>query len=249
LLTRRFERLHENRVNMRRNMRTCFQCGKPGHFVADCPEKVENKDGYKHKSRTDGKYGSRRDHKSKNKNKHKDERQSRKKESRGKARAMVGASDVESSSAYSTLSSSSSEDEGDRRKSRKSSKNLSGLSCFAKYGFCTKALSSGSKKSTQSDSDSDSDDEVRDELPFLQQENERLGLLLDNRDDMFREDKKMRKDLRASLEDARTRVAELETQNLDAKLEIDSLKASPIVSDEVECADCLIFLADLAFFK
>jgi hypothetical protein len=41
-------------------------------------------------------------------------------------------------------------------------------------------------------------------------------------------------------------VAELETQNLDAKLEIDSLKASPIVSDEVECADCPIFLADLA---
>jgi hypothetical protein len=29
-------------------MRTCFQCDKPGHFVADCPEKVENKDGYKH---------------------------------------------------------------------------------------------------------------------------------------------------------------------------------------------------------
>jgi hypothetical protein len=45
LLTRRFERLHENWVNMTRNMRTCFQCGKPGHFVSDCPEKVENKDG------------------------------------------------------------------------------------------------------------------------------------------------------------------------------------------------------------
>jgi hypothetical protein len=65
LLTRRFERLHENRVNMRRNTRTCFQCVKPGHFVADCPEKVENKDGNKHKSRMDGKYRSRRDHKSK----------------------------------------------------------------------------------------------------------------------------------------------------------------------------------------
>jgi DNA repair exonuclease SbcCD ATPase subunit len=73
--------------------------------------------------------------------------------------------------------------------------------------------------------------------------------LLDNRDDMLREAKKMRKELRASLEDARTRVAELETQNLDAKLEIDSLKASPVVSDEVECADCPIFLSDLAMFK
>jgi hypothetical protein len=61
------------------------------------------------------------------------------------------------------------------------------------------ALSSGSKKSTQSDSDSDSDDEVRDELPFLREENERLRLLLDNRDDMLREAKKMRKELRALL--------------------------------------------------
>jgi hypothetical protein len=83
---------------------------------------------------------------------------------------MVGVRDVESSSAYSTSSSSSSEDEGDHRKSRKSSKNLSVLSCFARDGFCTMALSSGSKKSTQSDSDSDSNDEVRDELPFLRQE-------------------------------------------------------------------------------
>jgi hypothetical protein len=87
LLTRRFERLHENRVTMRRNTRTCFQCGKPGHFVADCPEKVENKDSYKHNSKTDGKYRSRRDHKHKHKHKgkHKDERRSGKKESRGKA--------------------------------------------------------------------------------------------------------------------------------------------------------------------
>jgi hypothetical protein len=93
---------------------------------------------------------------------------------------MVGASDVDSSSAHSTSSSSSSEDEGDRRKSRKLSKNLSVLSCFVRDDFCTMALSSGSKKSNQSDSYSD--DKVRDELPFLRQENERLRLLLDNHD-------------------------------------------------------------------
>jgi hypothetical protein len=111
------------------------------------------------------------------------------------------------------------------------------------------ALSSGSKKSTQSNSDSDFDDEVRDELSFFHQENARLCLLLDNHDDMLREAMKMRKELRSSLEEARTRVAELETHNLDAKLEIDSLKASPVVSEEVECANCPIFLADLSLFK
>jgi hypothetical protein len=70
------------------------------------------------------------------------------------------------------------------------------------------ALSSGSKKIHQSDTNSGSEDEVRDELPFLRQENERLVLLLDNCDDMLREAKKMRKEIRASLEDPRTRVAE-----------------------------------------
>jgi hypothetical protein len=66
---------------------------------------------------------------------------------------------------------------------------------------------------------------------------------------MLREAKKIRKELRASLQDARNRVAELETQNLDAKLEIDSLKASPVVSDEVDCGDCSIFLVDLTALK
>jgi hypothetical protein len=62
LLTRRFERLHENRVNMRRNTRTCFQCGKRGHFVADYLEKVENKDGVGHTPRVlmQGRKNSRR---------------------------------------------------------------------------------------------------------------------------------------------------------------------------------------------
>jgi hypothetical protein len=162
---------------------------------------------------------------------------------------MVGASDVDSSSTYSSSSLSSSEREGDRHNNKKASKKLSGLSCFTGDGFCGMACNSGSKKSHQSDLDSDSEDEVRDELPFLREENEHLGQLFDNRDDMLREAEKMWKELRASLEDARNCVVELETQNLDAKLEIDSLKASPVASDEVDCVDCSVYLANLTRLK
>jgi hypothetical protein len=66
---------------------------------------------------------------------------------------------------------------------------------------------------------------------------------------MLREAKKLRKKLRALLEDARTRVAELETHVLDGKLEIDSFKASPVVSNEVDCVDCSVFLAGLAALR
>jgi hypothetical protein len=83
----------------------------------------------------------------------------------------------------------------------------------------------------------------------LREENEHLGQLLDNHDDMLREAKKMRKELRASLEDARNHVAELETQNLDVKPEIDLHKASPVVSDDVDCVDCSLYLADLTSLK
>jgi hypothetical protein len=162
---------------------------------------------------------------------------------------MIGASDVDSSSAYSSSSLSSSEKEGDRIKNKKASKNLSGLSYFAGDGFCGMARSSSSKSSQKDASDSDSEDEVCDELSSLRKENEEVVDLLDNRDHMLREDKKLRKELRALLEDARTRVAELETQVLDGKLEIDSLKASSVVFDEIDCADCSVFLADLTVLR
>jgi hypothetical protein len=37
LLTRRFERMHENQVNSRRKSRTCFKCGKTEQLSAECP--------------------------------------------------------------------------------------------------------------------------------------------------------------------------------------------------------------------
>jgi hypothetical protein len=81
---------------------------------------MENKDDYKHQSSRDGKYKSRCGQK--HKNEHKDDRWPRKKDGRSrKARAMVGASDVDFSSAYSSLSLSSSEDEGDHRNNKMAS--------------------------------------------------------------------------------------------------------------------------------
>jgi hypothetical protein len=76
----------------------------------------------------------------------------------------------------------------------------------------------------------------------LSKENEELVDLLDNHDHMLREAKKLRKELRALLEEPREKVADLESRNLEDKLEIESLKAAPIVSDEVECGDLQCFL-------
>jgi hypothetical protein len=228
LLTRRFERLLENRVNMRRNMRTCFKCGKAGHYFAECP-KVNNHDKHKFKDK-------------RKKSKKKDHGHGKKTRSREK---MKRSSDIESDF-EDTSSSSSDEDEEDNKKNL--GKYLNGLCVTGlslKDDFRCMARSSSSKRSQKDASDLDSEAEVCDELSSMRKENEELVDLLDNRDHMLRETMKLRKELRALLEDARTRVAELETQILDNKLEIDSLKDSPVVSDEIDCADCSVFLVDL----
>jgi hypothetical protein len=230
LLTRRFERLHGNRVNMRRNTRTCFKCGKTRHFFAECP-RLNNND--KHKSKD-----------KRRKSKKKDHGHGKKMRSREK---MKRSSDIESDS-EDTSSSSSDEDKEDDKKKKNLGKYLNGLCVTGlslKDDFCGMARSSNSKRSQKDASDLDSENEVCDDLSSLRKENEELVDLLDNRDHMLREAKKLRKELRSLLEDARTRVAELETQVLDSKLEIDSLKASPVVSDEIDCVDCSVFLTDL----
>jgi hypothetical protein len=205
LLTKRFERMHENRVNSKRNSRTCFKCDKTGHFFAESP-KVNNHD--KHKSKDKGR---------RSKKEHEHRRKTRNREK------IKRSSDVDSGSEDASSSSSEEEEEGDKKKKKKDfGKYLNGLCCTAsktsrncnkKDGLCGMARNSGCKRSQKnaSDSDSDSEDEVCDELSSLHKENEELVDLLDNRDHMLREVKKLRKELRVLLEDARTGVAELET--------------------------------------
>jgi hypothetical protein len=166
----------------------------------------------------------------KNKSKDKEGRRSKKEhEHRRKTRTrekIKRSSDIDSDSEDVSSSSSEEEEEEEGDKNKKKMKGfgkyLNGVCCTAsktsrnynkKDGLCGMARSSCSERSQKnaSDLDSDSEDEVCDELSSLRKENEELVDLLDNRDHMLREAKKLRKELRALLEDARTRVAELET--------------------------------------
>jgi hypothetical protein len=217
LLSRRFDQLHESRRNARRSSGTCYKCGKRGHFIAECPEAEENKykmSEYKAHPRREDKYSSKGKHFSKSKSKDKDKRRpSKGGYKKDKARAMVaGASDVDSSSSDAQSSSSSEDEDAERRKGKKSaSRNLSGLSCVALGGFCSMAHSSSSKKSEKENSDLDSEDEVNCDPDSLLAEITRLNGLIDNRDSVLRDAKKMRKDLRAQLENASEKVGELES--------------------------------------
>jgi hypothetical protein len=70
-----------------------------------------------------------------------------------------------------------------KRTSTRTGKNINGL-CFAARGFYGMAHSTASKKSNKDDSGSDSEEEVNNDPSFLIEENARLNVLLDNRDDV-----------------------------------------------------------------
>jgi hypothetical protein len=125
LLSRRFERMYTNQKNARRSSGMCYRCGKHSHFIAECPEAMEVKPEHKHHSRTDHKHRSRDEYKGKNKS----ERRPRKSGGhKKKDRAMVaGASDIDSSSCYSSLSSSDEEENRHKGKVRARTSTVGGL--------------------------------------------------------------------------------------------------------------------------
>jgi hypothetical protein len=239
MLSRQFEHMYTNRKNARRSSGMCYRCGKHGHFIAEGPEAMEVKPEHKHRSRTDHKHRSRDDYKDKNKS----ERRPRKSGGhKKKERVMVaGASDIDSSSYYS--SSSSSDEEENQHKGKHSIKNINGL-CFAAQGFCGMAHSTASKKSNKDDSGSDSEEEVNNSPFFLIVENARLNDLLDNRDDVLRKSNKEKREYRSLLREAKEKVVELESLLVDARAQIDSLKSTPVVTNEPDALIVPLFLVN-----
>jgi hypothetical protein len=147
--------MYTNRKNAQRSSGMCYLYGKHGHFIAKGPKSMEVKPKHKHRLRTDHKHRSMDDHKGKNKSEWRPRRSGGHTK---KEHAMVaGASDIDSSSCYS--SSCSSDEDENRHKGKRSSKNINGM-CFAAQGFCDMAHSSACKKSNTDDSDSNSEDEI-----------------------------------------------------------------------------------------
>jgi hypothetical protein len=204
----------------------CYQCGKNGHFIAECPEAMEVKPEHKHRPRTSHKHRLRDDYKGKNKSKRRPRKSGGHK--KNELAMVAGASDIDSSSYYS--SSSSSDEEENWHKGKWPSKNINGM-CFATQGFCSMAHSFASKKSNKDDPGSVSEEEVTNDPSFLIAENARFNDLLDNRDDVLRKTNK-EKEYRSLLGEAKEKVVELESLLDDARAQIDSLRSVPVIFEQ-----------------
>jgi hypothetical protein len=106
---------------------------------------------------------------------------------------VASASDINSSSCYSSLTSSN--EDKNQHKGKQSSKNINSL-CFASQGFCGMEHSSASKKSNKDDSGPDSEEEVNNDPSILIAENASLNDLLDNHDDVLRKTNKEKREYR-----------------------------------------------------
>jgi hypothetical protein len=66
---------------------------------------------------------------------------------------------------------------------------------------------------------------------------------------VLRKSNKEKREYRSFHGEVKEKVIELESLLVDANAEIEYLKFAPIVNDELECTECLVFLGDLTVLK
>ena len=245
LLSRRFTRFHDNRMNRNRGHNTCYNCGKPRHYAIECPEKFKQKAEYKQENHN----SSKNDYKERGnyyKSKYKEEkRKTRRKytdhKNKSDRRAMVArASDIDSDSGYSSSSSSEEGDTCSRHRNKDAGWNINRIYLMANkpgINYCVMTHNSKSKRShSYSDSDSDSDAKVTDMTPEeLAAEVLRLNGVLEHQDKVLKDCIRERKSYRSQL--------------ADAKAEIDRLHDVVNVTDEKECDDCDAHMSDVVSLR
>jgi len=234
LVTNRFSRFHNNRMNRRcgGQKEGCFSCGALDHFVAHCPNKdkhhpTKSKDKREY---TYAKHKDKREHTSNNhKSKGKLDKEALKKV-KIRARAFLASlSDIDADSDDHESSSSNDESE------KKITEQLNGP-CFVTDcthgGFCTMAL--GNEEIGKGKA---SDDECASQVSLsfdeLSNEVDKLNAALTNQDKL----------LRLAAHERKEYMAELEV----VLKELEIAKFVVVVSDKVECDivpfTCLTLLA------
>jgi len=237
LIINRFSWFHNNRLNHRRGGDQkvgCYNCGDPNHFIARCPKKNKHSsDKYDSGRRKD-----KHDYTSKKyKSKKGFDKEALKKIYRKKAKAqerafLASLSDLDNDSDDDRSSSPSSDDESERKMKEK-------LTCLCFIadsthgGFYTMAIDEEVKASKDEVSFEDDTSEVSPSINDLAAELDSMNVTLIIQDKLLKCATRERKEFKDKLDLA---LKELEVAK----------KCAMVVSDEVECDECVVHMSNFS---